>query len=86
MYQYQEESIFNLIQRDLEEPLKSPVYKSNYPHNIAPTASTFLLKNSSFPNVANINGAYNFPRGAHPLKGNHFTFGKPDGNLKKLNK
>jgi hypothetical protein len=80
MYQmYQEESIFNLLQREISEPFKSPIYKSNYPHDIAPTASTFLLKNSSFPNVANINGAYCFPRGAHPLRGSYSTIGKPEG-------
>jgi len=79
MYQYQEESIFNILQKDAPELFRTPVYKSNYPYNIAPTASTFLLKNSSFPNVANLNGEYSFPRGAHPLKGNYATFGKPDG-------
>ena len=76
---YQEESIYNLLPRERIELQKNPIYKSLYPYNIAPTASTFCLKTSSYPNVANINGEFNYPRGAHPIKGSFATFGKPDG-------
>jgi len=78
---YQEESIYNLLPKELIEPKRPAIYRSLYPYDIAPTASTFCLKNSSFPNVANLNGEFFFPRGAHPLKGSYSTFGKPDGNL-----
>jgi hypothetical protein len=76
---YQEESIYNLIPKEKIEPVKEKRYKSQYPPDIAPTASTFILKNTSFPNVANINGELNLPRGAHPIKGSWATFGKPNG-------
>lgn len=80
---YQEESIYNLVPKDKIAPIKEPRYKSQFPHWIAPTASTFCLKTSSFPDVANINGEITNPRGAHPLKGSWATFGKPDGLNKK---
>ena len=76
---YQEESIYNLLPKEKIEMEKQPLYRSLYPPQIAPTASTFGLKTSSFPNVANINGEYMYPRGAHPLKGQFSTFGKPNG-------
>lgn len=79
---YQEESIYNLLPKDKIEMQKEPIYRSFYPHNIAPTASTFGLHTSSFPNVANINGEFSFPRGAHPLRGNYSTLGKPNGKTK----
>ncbi len=78
---YQEESIYNLLPKERVELEKPATYRSLYPSNIAPTASTFGLKTSSFPNVANLNGEFSFPRGAHPLKGYYSTFGKPDGIL-----
>ena len=76
---YQEESIYNLLPKEKFEAEKPGLYRSLYPCNIAPTASTFGLKTTSYPNVANINGEYSFPRGAHPLRGLFSTFGKPDG-------
>jgi hypothetical protein len=79
---YQEESIYNLVPQEKIAPVKEPRYKSQFPHWIAPTASTFGLKNSSFPNVANLNGEVNLPRGAHPVKGSWTTFGKPNGTNK----
>jgi len=39
------------------------------------------LKTTSYPNVANLNGEYSFPRGAHPIKGLNSTFGKPNGKI-----
>lgn len=79
---YQEESIYNLLPKEILETQKSPIYRSNYPYNIAPTASTFGLKNTSFPDVANLNGEFCFPRGAHPLRGSYSTIGKPNGIYK----
>jgi hypothetical protein len=76
---YQEETIYNLIPKEKIRPEKEPIYRSRYPSSIAPTASTFILKNTSYPNVANMNGEINFPRGAHPIKGSWKTFGLPDG-------
>lgn len=80
---YQEESIYNLIPKEKMEPPKEKIYKSKFPHWIAPTASTFQLKTSSFPSVANMNGDLTYPRGAHPLKGSWATFGRPKGGYRK---
>lgn len=80
---YQEESIYNLVPKDRIEPPKEPLHRSKYPHWITPTASTFGLKTSSFPNVANVNGEVNLPRGAHPIKGAFCTLGKPNGTNKR---
>ena len=52
----QQESIYNIIPKEKIIPGKDPLYKSQYPYWIAPTASTFILKNTSYPNVANMNG------------------------------
>lgn len=77
---YHEESIYNLVPVERSEPIKQPRHKSMYPPDIAPTASTFGLKTSSFPGIANMNGDINLPRGAHPLKQAFATMGKPNGN------
>lgn len=76
---YQEESIYNLVPKDKVEPEKKQRYRSMYPPDIAPTGSTFGLKTSSFPNVSNMNGDINLPKGAHPIKQAFATFGKPNG-------
>ena len=75
----QEESIYNLVPKIKIVPGKGASYRSRYPPSIAPTASTFILKNSSFPGVANMSGEYKFPRGAHPILRNSATFGLPLG-------
>lgn len=79
---FQQESIYNLIPKEKIEPAKEPRHKSQYPHWIAPTASTFGLKTSSYPNVANMNGEISFPRGAHPLRSAWATMGKPQGSYR----
>ena len=75
----QEESIYNLVPKMKIIPGKGVSYRSRYPPDIAPTASTFILQNSSFPGVANMSGEYKFPRGAHPILRNSATFGLPLG-------
>ena len=80
---YQQESTYNLIPQEKILPEKDKRYRSYYPPWIAPTASTFILNNTSYPNVANMNGEIVFPRGAHPIRGNWTTFGKPMGGYKQ---
>lgn len=77
-----EESIFNLIPKERYEPPKPKRYKSTHPHQVPPTASTFALKTTSKPNVANIAGYYNPEGGFHSQRGASLTFGKPKGTLK----
>ena len=75
-----QESIYNLVSQHKTSGRTGISYKSTYPYWIAPTASTFKLKNSSYPNVSNISGEYKLPRGAHPLVQDSATFGLPEGS------
>lgn len=79
---FQEESIYNILPCKSIFPEKQKMYRSMYPSWIAPTASTFILNNTSYPNVANCGGTVEFPRGAHPIKGNWRNFGLPKGGYK----
>lgn len=78
----QQESIYNLVPKEKIIPGKDPLYHSQYPFWIAPTASTFNLNNTSYPNTANFDGNFSFPRGAHPIWQEHATFGLPEGGYK----
>ena len=80
---YQQESIYNLIPKEKILPGKTSLYHSKYPHWLAPTASTFILNNTSYPNIANMNGDVVFPRGAHPIRENWATMGLPIGGYKQ---
>ena len=80
---YQEESIYNLVEKEKIKPVKEKQYKSKYPYNLHPTASTFCLKNTSYPIISNLNGDFQLPRGAHTNKGAYSTFGKPLGTYRK---
>lgn len=80
---YQEESIYNLVPKEKILPEKDKRYRSFYPPWIAPTATTFNLNNTSYPNIANMNGEVALPRGAHPTRGNWRTFGLPEGGYKQ---
>lgn len=80
---YQEESIYNLVEKEKIKPIKEEIYTSKFPKNTHPTASTFCLKTTSYPNVCNMNGDYNLPRGAHKKQYDHATFGLPEGLNKK---
>lgn len=80
---YQEESIYNLVEQEKIKPVKERQYISKYPYDLHPTASTFGLKTTSFPNVCNMNGDFNLPRGGHRLKAHNATFGRPQGTYRK---
>jgi hypothetical protein len=75
-----QESIYNLVSQFQKHTRNGVSYKSKYPYNIQPTASTFKLRTSSFPNVCNLSGDYTLPRGAHPLLKDYGTFGLPIGS------
>lgn len=79
---FQEESIYNILPCKSIFPQKPKMYRSMYPSWIAPTASTFILNNTSYPNVANCGGTVEFPRGAHPIRGGWRSFGLPKGGYK----
>ena len=79
---YQQESIYNLIPKEIIQPAKEELYQSKFPPNIPPTGSTFGLHTTSFPLISNLNGEFNLPRGAHPMKQMYATFGKPNGTNK----
>ena len=75
-----QESIYNLLSQFQKKTRTGVSYKSKYPYNIAPTASTFKLRTSSYPNVCNLSGDYTLPRGAHRLEQEYATFGLPEGS------
>ena len=76
----QQESIYNIVTKLEASHRKGHSYNSRYPPDIAPTASTFILKNTSFPGVVNMSGEYKLPRGAHPILRNSAHFGLPLGS------
>jgi len=76
---FQQESIYNLVPKAKIIPGKGASYQSKYPPTIAPTASTFILGNSSYPGIANCSGEFKLPRGAHPIFRERATFGRPLG-------
>ena len=50
----QQESIYNIIPKSKRIPGKDALFKSQFPYWMTPTGSTFILKNTSFPGVANL--------------------------------
>ena len=70
-----DESIYNLIPKERYEPPKQKKHTSKHPSDMPPTASTFCLRTTSRPGVANMNGNY-LPEGnTHSDKGKGLTFG-----------
>lgn len=78
----QEESIYNLIPKEAAPAPKPFHYKSKYPADLPPTYSTFCLKTTSMPGVANVPGAFELPCGAHKPDAMNGTFGLPKGGAK----
>lgn len=78
----QTESIYDLIPRPVEIPVKPPRYKSKFPGTIPPTNSTFGTKGTSKPGVTNVAGYYAKPQeGHHSFQQPFATMGKT-GNRK----
>jgi len=77
-----EESIYNLIPKESYVPPKPQRYKSRHDAKLAPTGSSFGLKNTSKPGVSNLSGHVVAPSGSHNSKANAATFGLPKGAAK----
>ena len=78
----QQESIYNIIPKSKITPGKDALFKSQFPYWMTPTGSTFILKNTSFPGVANLSGSYSLPKGGHPIFEKSATFGRPEGGYR----
>jgi len=77
-----EESIYNLIPKEQYVAEKPKRYKSQYPSNLAPTASTFGLATTSKPVCSNLAGKFNLEGGSHSHAAEAATFGQPKGAVK----
>lgn len=78
VYDGPSESIYDLIPREYAAPPKEKRYKSKYPHDSVPTASTFGLHTSS-KIVGNVSGDYAHFDGPHKKQSAKGTFGGVKG-------
>jgi len=53
---FEEESIYNLLPKEYVAPPKGPLYRSKHNPYVPPTATTFGLKGTGHPKVANVGG------------------------------
>jgi hypothetical protein len=74
-----EESIYNLIPKEQYVAQKPKRHRSQYPPDLAPTASTFGLKTTSKPVCSNLAGKFNLEGGSHNHQAANATFGAPKG-------
>lgn len=74
-----EESIFNLIPKEAYVPPKQARHKSVHNPKCAPTASTFALRTTSKPGVANLAGGVVEQGGSHTQKAATATLGMLKG-------
>ena len=72
-----EESIYNLIPKAIEEPVKEKLYRSKFQPNILPTGSTFGHHTTANPGISNLDGKFmiDFPV-KHSPRGDTSTMGK----------
>jgi len=77
-----EESIFNLIPKEAYVPPKQPRHKSKHDPKGEPTASTFGLRTTTKPYVANMSGHQVEAGGSHTNKAMSATMGLPKGSAK----
>ncbi|KAL0476842.1 enkurin [Acrasis kona] len=74
-----EESVYNLIEKPVTHTEKTTMYRSKYPSDTPPTSSTFGLKNTSKPGVANLAGQFihpDFDGGGHTIQKECATMGR----------
>lgn len=77
-----DESIYNLIPKEQYVAQKPKRYRSQFPPNLAPTASTFGLKTTSKPQCSNLSGKFNLEGGAHSHQAAGGTMGAAKGTLR----
>jgi hypothetical protein len=77
-----DESIYNLIPKEQYVPHRQKRYRSQFPANLAPTASTFGLATTSKPVCSNLSGKFNLEGGAHSHAANGGTMGAAKGTLR----
>jgi hypothetical protein len=77
-----EESIFNLIPKEAYVPPKQARHKSKHDPKCQPSASTFALRTTSKPGVANLAGHSIEQGGSHTQKAATGTLGLPKGQAK----
>ena len=77
-----EESIYNLIPKEQFVAPKPKRHKSQYPHDLEPTGSTFGLGTTSKAVCSNLAGKFNLEGGSHSRQANGATFGGPKGAAK----
>ena len=86
-----EESIYNVIPKQAAKQKKKPLYKSKYPSNLTPTASTFGATATTSGRITNMDGLFNWkptkshirPKGSFGPQGGRVKTEKPDMFLKK---
>jgi len=74
-----EESIFNLIPKEAYVPPKQARHKSKHNPKTEPTASTFALRTTSKPSVANMSGNVRDQGGSHTNRAMNATMGLTKG-------
>lgn len=77
---YEEESVYNLIERGKETVHRPAMHRSKHPHDTPPTFSTFISTNTSKPGVTNVQGSFVDPDhdgGQHKMKRGFATMGRP---------
>ena len=77
-----EESIFNLIPKEAYVPPKQPRHKSKHNPRTEPTASTFALRTTSKPRIANMIGHTQTQGSMHTNKAATATMGLPQGTAR----
>ena len=80
--EFGQESIYNLIPKEQYVAGKGKRYKSQYPANLAPTASTFGLGTTSKPQCSNLSGKFNLEGGHHAHLAGGATMGAAKGAAK----
>lgn len=71
----QEESIYNLIPQPTTASSRPSLYRSKYPHDTPPTASTFGKSTASTSLTTNLSGDYELKPGTHRHRQAGGTFG-----------